>query len=224
MKKGQTPYRPEALERLALDPAGAPGPGGAALRPLRRDPTAAEREDLLVHAAWRRGGAELPAAADAAAPDPFAEMFESHPLSWGGIKNFTHQKLWVVWRPSGEPGPGTLCDASLHHIVHHKRGIPMPDVVARAALQRRLEQVALRQGDRWPFCPCKYLGRFSPPPAGAAGAEAGEEDAAAAPEAPAEEAFEPDPRKWPQAAPSGRGHPPRPEEKTDRPSHETVWF
>ena len=74
----------------------------------------------------------------------------------------------------------------------------MPDVIARAALQGRLEQVALRQGDRWPFCPRKYLGRFCPPAAGAAGPEAGEEETAAPLEAMPEEAFEPDPGKWPE--------------------------
>ena len=52
---------PEALERLTLDPADAPGTGGADVRQLRpRNLSAVERENLLVHAAWRRD-AELPA-------------------------------------------------------------------------------------------------------------------------------------------------------------------
>ena len=128
LKKGQTPFRPEALERLTLDPADAPGPGSAPARPLRLSPSAAERENLFVHAAWRRR-AELPAAADATAPDRFSEMFDTHPLTWGGVKDLTQRKLWVAWKPIGASGPGTLCGVKLNHVVHDQRDIPMPDAV-----------------------------------------------------------------------------------------------
>ncbi len=109
----------------------------------------------------------------------------------------------------------------MNNVARHKRGIPMPDAVGRAALQSRLEQVALRQGDQWPFCPCRYLGRFCPPSADAAGDEAPEEEpAATAPEAASAEAFEPDPRKWPEAA---SGERPRSKRETTWASHEAVW-
>ena len=44
-----------------LPPAAAPGGAAGAARLLRLQPSAAERESLLAHAAWRRGAGLGPA-------------------------------------------------------------------------------------------------------------------------------------------------------------------
>ena len=76
------------------------------------------------------------------------------------VKKLEQQKIWLVWKAVGEASPGHLDSVKLNHVVHDGRDIPMPNVVAGAALQAQLEQAALLQGDKFPFCPCKYLDQY----------------------------------------------------------------
>ena len=71
----RNPFLPEALEKLALDPAAAPR---AAASRFRRDPSLAEQESLAVHAAWRRA-AEVSPEEELPGASGFAAMSHAHP-------------------------------------------------------------------------------------------------------------------------------------------------
>ena len=183
-------FRPEALERLVLDPDDRPGSSGVGDCLLQRLPTAAEREGLHVEASWRQA-MEDPQRGDAAAADGFRSMFTGNPLSWANVSNLRKQKVWLAWKAVGAEGSEALCGITVTNLVDHKRNFPLPDLVARADLGRRLEQVALREGDTWPFCPCRYLGRRAPPGTCEDNAEITEPDRATAMDGTAPSEFEP---------------------------------
>ena len=149
-ERDQPHFHPDRLVQLALDPAEAPQ---LAARKFPEEPSAAEHETLVVHAAWRRA-AETPADHGPAEPTRPAALFERHPLAWGNYTPLTHRKLWLSWERADGAGTATLCSTTLNNLAHHARGLPRPDGVVRAAMGRRLEQIALQQGGSWPFCPC----------------------------------------------------------------------
>ena len=69
-------FHPDRLAQLVLDPAEAPQ---RADRKFPEEPSAAEVEKLVIHAAWRRA-TETPADHGPAEPTRFAALFDFHPL------------------------------------------------------------------------------------------------------------------------------------------------